>query len=86
MNPEMGSLAVGGGSKGCRLVWGWHCLHSSKSLVLKDHYSAMDNSFVSKIRIFVWKIFDFFTIELRYPEHTTPVSSPRDIKEEKEEL
>lgn len=45
----------------------------------------MHYSIVSKIRIFVWKIFDFFTIELRYPQHITAVSSPTDINE-KEEL
>lgn len=54
--------------------------------MLEDHYSAMDYSFVSKIRIFVQKIFDFSTIELRYPEHIKAVSSPRDINKGKEEL
>lgn len=86
MNPDMGSFAVGGGTKGCQLGWGWHCLHTTNSLVLEDHYSAVDYSFVSKIRIFVWKIFDLFTIELRYREYIMAVSSSKDIKEEKEEL
>lgn len=54
--------------------------------MLEDHYSAMDCGFVSKIRIFLRKIFDFFTIEFRYPEHIMAVSSPRDINKENEEL
>lgn len=84
MNPDVGSLAVGGGTKGFQRVWGWPCLHSSNSLVLENHCCATDHSFVSKIRIFVLKTLGFFTIELRYPKHVRAVSSPRNINAEKE--
>lgn len=91
MNPGMGNLAVGGAAKGCLWVYGLHCLHRgrwrrvcSNSLVFKDHYSATDHSFVSKIGILVFKISSLFIIVLRYPEHFRVVHGPRDVNEEKE--
>lgn len=47
-------------------------------MVFKDHYSATDHSFVSKIRKLVFKIW-FSIIQLRYPEDVRVVYGPRDI-------